>query len=56
MIAAMDTETETAVVTTTENGGDDGGIDTGMAAGTDTDNNQLKAAAEGGWRRQWRLR
>jgi hypothetical protein len=37
-----------------ENGGDGGGIDAATAAGTDTDNNQLKVAAEGGQRRRWR--
>ena len=46
MAAAM------AVVTMAENGGDSGGIDAAMAAGTDTDNNQLKAAVEG--RQRWR--
>ena len=39
--------------TTTENGVDGGGIDAALTAGTDTDNNQLKAAAEVGRRRRW---
>jgi hypothetical protein len=40
-----------AVATTAENGGDGCGVDAVTAASTDTDNNQLKVAAEGG--RRW---
>ena len=36
-----------------DNGGDSGGRDAATAAGTDTDNNQLKATAEGRWRQRW---
>ncbi len=36
-----------------DNGGDSGGRDAATAAGTDTDNNQLKATAEGRRRQRW---
>ncbi len=37
-----------------DNSGDSGGGDAATAAGTDTDNNQLKAAVQGRWRQGWR--
>ena len=42
-----------AVAMTAEKCGDSGGVEAVTAASTDTANNQLKVAAEGGWRRRW---
>ena len=50
---AVATAVAMTVATTAENCGDGGGVDAAMAEGTDTGNNQLKAAAEGGQRRRW---